>query len=65
MADRMPYVTALVDLEEGVRVLTNIVDCDPRQVAVGAPVEVRWHPLEDGRALPWFRLVSKERAKHG
>jgi uncharacterized OB-fold protein len=57
MADRMPYVPALVDLEEGVRVLTNIVDCDPRQVVVGAAVEVRWEPLDDGRALPWFRLV--------
>jgi uncharacterized OB-fold protein len=57
MADRMPYVTALVDLEEGVRVLTNIVDCDPQQVRVGAAVEVRWRPLADGRALPWFRLA--------
>jgi uncharacterized OB-fold protein len=57
MADRMPYVAALVDLDEGVRVLTNIVDCDPHEVAVGAAVEVRWEPLHDGRALPWFRLV--------
>jgi uncharacterized OB-fold protein len=57
MADRMPYVAALIDLEEGVRVLSNIVDCDPRQVVVGAPVEVRWEPLGDGRALPWFRLL--------
>jgi uncharacterized OB-fold protein len=57
MAHRMPYVAALVELEEGVRILTNIVDCDPRQVAVGAAVEVRWQPLDDGRALPWFRLV--------
>jgi hypothetical protein len=57
MADRMPYVTALVDLEEGIRVLTNVVDCDPQQVAVGAPVEVRWQQLDDGRALPLFSLV--------
>ncbi len=57
MAGRMPYVAALVDLEEGVRVLTNIVDCDPAQVAVGAAVQIRWQPLDDGRALPWFSLV--------
>jgi uncharacterized OB-fold protein len=57
MADRMPYVVALIDLDEGVRVLTNIVDSDPQQVVVGAPVEVRWQPIDDGRALPWFRLV--------
>jgi len=62
MADRMPYVAALVDLEEGVRILTNIVDCDPQQIAVGAAVEVRWEPLDDGRALPWFSLVSARSA---
>jgi uncharacterized OB-fold protein len=57
MADRMPYVVALVDLEEGVRVLTNIVDTDPQNIKVGSAVAVRWEPLNDGRALPWFRLV--------
>jgi uncharacterized OB-fold protein len=61
MAGRMPYVAALVDLEEGIRVLSNVVDCDPAQVAVGAQVEVRWQPLIDGRALPWFRLVHEDR----
>jgi uncharacterized OB-fold protein len=58
MAERMPYVVALVDLAEGVRILTNIVDCDPGQVVVGAAVEVRWQPLGDGRAIPWFRLTT-------
>jgi uncharacterized OB-fold protein len=57
MADRMPYVTALVDLDEGIRVLTNIVDCDPGRIVVGATVEVHWKQLDDGRALPWFRLA--------
>jgi len=34
----MPYVVALVDLEEGPRIMTNIVDCDPEDVRVGMPV---------------------------
>ena len=45
---------ALVDLDEGVRMLSRIVDCAPEDVAVGRPVGLRWLALEDGRALPVF-----------
>ena len=34
-----PFVLAYVELEEGPRVMTNIVDCDPEQVAIGDSVE--------------------------
>jgi uncharacterized protein len=54
MADRVPYVLALVDLDEGVRVATNIVGCDPDDVAVGMRVTVDWEALSDGRNLPVF-----------
>src|ERR1700722_9827147 len=37
---RLPYVAAAVDLEEGPRVMTNIVDCDPADLRVGMAVEV-------------------------
>jgi uncharacterized OB-fold protein len=50
-----PYAVALVDLEEGVRILSNIVDIDPLMVTIGAKVILRWQPLPDGRALPMFR----------
>ncbi|MEN8181777.1 MAG: Zn-ribbon domain-containing OB-fold protein [Myxococcota bacterium] len=59
-ADRVPYVVALVELEEGVRMLTNIVGCDPAQARVGRPVRVAWEDLSDGRALPMFELVDEE-----
>jgi len=49
-----PYVVALVDLEEGVRMLTNIVGCPADEVVVGLPVTVTWEPLTDGRQLPLF-----------
>jgi hypothetical protein len=49
-----PYVVALVDLEEGVRMLTNIVGCDPASVQPGLAVRVTWEPLSDGRQLPLF-----------
>ncbi len=49
-----PYCVALVDLEEGVRVLTNVVGCPPDEVRCGMPVTVTWEPLSDGRRLPLF-----------
>lgn len=54
MADRVPYVVALVDLEEGARMMSNVVGCEPDAVRVGQPVRVTWEPLSDGRALPQF-----------
>jgi len=50
-----PYCVALVDLEEGVRLLTNIVGGPPEEVHSGMPVTVTWEPLSDGRQLPLFR----------
>lgn len=50
-----PYVVVLVDLPEGVRVMSNVVECDPEDVTVGMAVELTWHPLSDGRHLPMFR----------
>jgi hypothetical protein len=58
MADRVPYAVALIDLDEGPRMLSNVVDVDPTTVSVGDPVEVTWEPLTDGRHLPVFRPRS-------
>lgn len=49
-----PYTVALIDLEEGVRVMTNVVGCPPEDVKVGQAVEVYWSPMSDGRHLPLF-----------
>jgi uncharacterized OB-fold protein len=38
--EELPYVLALVELAEGVRVMTNIVGCAPDQVRIGLAVEV-------------------------
>ena len=38
--DACPYVLAYVDLEEGPRLMTNIVDCDPESVSIGMAVKV-------------------------
>ena len=50
-----PYVTAYVELDEGPRVLTNLVDVEVDQVRIGMPVEVVWHDTGEGSALYRFR----------
>jgi uncharacterized OB-fold protein len=56
---KVPYVVALVRLEEGPVLLTNIVDCPPDDVLCDMPVEVSWRVLSDGRNLPVFRPVRR------
>jgi len=53
----LAYVLAYVELAEGPRILTNIVDGDIDQVAVGQAVEVVFHQTASGAALPRFRPV--------
>ena len=50
-----PYVIAYVTLEEGVTMLSNIVECDVDGVAVGQTVEVVFRDTEGGHSLPVFR----------
>lgn len=47
-----PYAVALVDLDEGVRMMLRVVAGDPWSVAIDDPVTVGWEPLSDGRHLP-------------
>jgi len=57
LASRAPYAVALIDLEEGVRVMSNVVGCAPEDVTAGMVVTVTWEPLSDGRMLPQFEPV--------
>lgn len=50
-----PYVVAMVDLEEGVRMMSNISHCEPEDVYVGMPVEAYIVKVEDGMGLPFWR----------
>lgn len=51
----VPYVVAYVELAEGPRVLTNVVDCDPSEVQIGQPVRVVFHDTGKGSAVYRFR----------
>jgi len=52
---KVPYVLALVDVEEGVRMMTNIIDCDPQAVEIGMAVEVAFEDVTEEITLPQFR----------
>ncbi|MCP4751475.1 MAG: OB-fold domain-containing protein, partial [Proteobacteria bacterium] len=55
----MPYVLAMVDLEEGIRMMTRIVDCEPDDVAINMEVEVTFEDISANCALPYFRPIGK------
>lgn len=53
-----PLVIILVDLEEGTRVTSQLVDCDPGNVNFGQAVQMKIHEDPDGFKLPVFTLVE-------
>ena len=53
--DAAPFIVAYVELAEGPRVMTNLVDVEPEDVEVGMAVEVVWHDTGQGNALYRFR----------
>jgi uncharacterized OB-fold protein len=48
------YIVALVELEEGTRLVTNLVDVEPNEVAIGMPVVVRFDAFDGDLVLPVF-----------
>jgi uncharacterized OB-fold protein len=53
-AGDVPYVVALVDLEEGVRMVSNLEGCAPEKVESGMPLEVVFQAGQGGFVLPKF-----------
>ena len=51
------YIVALVELEEGVRLVTNLVEVVPADVTIGMAVQVRFDEFADGLVLPMFTPV--------
>ena len=47
----MPYNVSLVDLDEGPRLISNVIEGTPNQVTIGMPVEVAYEDHE-GYTLP-------------
>lgn len=54
-AQAVPYAAVVVELEEGVRLLSNVVDCPPDELRIGMPVQVAFERQTDAITLPVFR----------
>ena len=54
-ASDIPYVVAVIRLEEGVQMLSNVINCELAQLRCDMPVEVVFEKLNDEFTLPKFR----------
>ena len=55
-----PYIVALIDLEEGPRIMSNVVTDDVETVRIGDPVRVIFDAVSDEVTLPKFKLLEAE-----
>lgn len=58
-APEVPYAVALIELEEGVRMASNIVDCRPQDIRADMPVEVVFEDVTSEVTLPKFRPAKE------
>ena len=56
--DDLPYVVAVVELEEGPHILTNIVRCSHDKVKCDMPVQVKWEDVTEDCSLPKFQPAN-------
>lgn len=52
--ERVPYVAAVVDLAEGPRMMTNVVDVDPDALEIGMALQVAFRPIGGDLTAPVF-----------
>jgi uncharacterized OB-fold protein len=57
-AGPVPFAIAYVTLDEGVTLLTHIIDCDLDEIGIGDRVEVVFRPSESGQLIPVFRPAT-------
>jgi uncharacterized OB-fold protein len=60
-----PFTVGLIELEEGTRIVGNVIDYPPSDVRIGLPVQVTFVPNTRGQVLPQWRVrggLEAERA---
>ena len=53
-ADEVPYVVAVVELDEGPRLMSNLSNCAPDAARIGMPLKVAFRKLSESVTLPVF-----------
>ena len=54
-----PLTVGIIDLEEGTRIVSQLIDCERDDVSIGMPLEATLHEDPDGFKLPVFRPASR------
>jgi len=54
----VPYAPAVIEMEEGVRLLSTVLDCAPDDLEIGMPVEVAFQDVTEEVTLPKFRRAN-------
>lgn len=57
-AFKAPYSVVLVELEEGVRLISNMIDIAPEDISIGMAVEVVFDDIAEGLTLPKFKKIG-------
>jgi uncharacterized OB-fold protein len=50
-----PYIVAVIELEEGIRMAAGLLDASPAQLRLDLPVELEMVPVSETSAVPFFR----------
>ena len=56
--NELPYVVAMVELEEGPRMMGNVLDCPVEDVRIGMPVQVVFEAADEGVGVPFWRPTA-------
>ena len=56
-ADRVLYICAIVELAEGCRMVTNLVNCEAGELKIGMDLKLAWDRLNDDFRFPVFELA--------
>jgi uncharacterized OB-fold protein len=57
-AAKVPYVVAMIELDEGPMMISNVVGVDPAAVNVGDPVTVDYERVDDAVTIPVFKPIG-------
>jgi uncharacterized OB-fold protein len=56
--DELPYVVAMIELDEGPMLMSNVTDCPVHDVRIGLLVEAHFVPAAENIGVPFFRPAS-------
>jgi uncharacterized OB-fold protein len=54
----VPYIVSLIDLEEGVRIWSNVIGCSPEDIKIGDHVLISYEDVTEDVTLPKFRKTE-------